>query len=117
MKTFNINISAMADDNTTADEIIKEILTLDKSERDFNKVGLLKIDDVKVGEVETPEQFLEKPFGLKGQKIVMLKGEYSGKKGKILQETGYTDAHGVVCKIKLEDGTIGEWSHDFFELP
>lgn len=57
---------------------------------------------------------LESDFDLKGKAIEMTKGEHQGKKGTILEETGYTDGHGVVCKIKLEDGFIGEWSAHFW---
>jgi hypothetical protein len=58
---------------------------------------------------------LEKPFGLKGKKVLMKKGPYKGKGGVILEETGYTDAHGVVAKIQLNNGIIREWSSDFWE--
>lgn len=79
------------------------------------------IDDIyeKLGEsVELVEykddEFLEKPFGLKGKKVHIIKGEHKGKEGIILYEVGYTGS-GVVCKIKLDDGTVGAWGADFWE--
>ncbi len=58
---------------------------------------------------------LEKNFELKGKKVKFIKGDYEGQTGTILEETGYT-GYGVVCKIKLENGKIVEYSHDFWRL-
>jgi len=57
---------------------------------------------------------LEVGFKLKGTKIRMIKGVYKGMKGEIIKETDYC-GYGVVCKIKLENGKIVEYSHDFWE--
>ena len=59
---------------------------------------------------------LEKEFGLKGKRVKIVKGEHEGKTGVVLEETGYTEGYGVVCKIKLDDGKEVEYSHDFFEI-
>ena len=55
-------------------------------------------------------------FGLRGKRVKIIKGEFAGKYGTIVEETGYTEGYGVVCKIQLDDGHIGEWSADFFEI-
>ena len=57
---------------------------------------------------------MEKSFHLVGKYVQITKGPYKGLRGVILAETGYTDGYGVVCKIKLENGNIVEYSHDFF---
>ena len=57
-----------------------------------------------------------KMFNLIGKKVKIVKGEFKNKKGTIIEETGYTEGYGVVCKILLEDGKITEYSHDFFEI-
>ena len=54
-------------------------------------------------------------FNLVGRKVRIIKGKYEGKTGIIEKETGYTEGYGVVCKIKLENGKIVEYSHDFWE--
>jgi len=54
-------------------------------------------------------------FGLKGRRVIIVKGEHKGKRGIILEEVGYTGGYGLVCKIKLDDGFIGEWSADFWK--
>ena len=59
---------------------------------------------------------LGKSFGLKGKRVKITKGPHRGKTGKVLEETGYTEGYGVVCKIRLDDGFTGEWTADFFEL-
>jgi len=38
-------------------------------------------------------------FGLKGKKVRIVKGEYEGEKGTILEETGYVDGRGGNAKI------------------
>jgi hypothetical protein len=45
---------------------------------------------------------LEVPFGLKDQKVEMVKGDHKGKKGIILEETGYIETRGVVVKIQIQ---------------
>jgi len=54
-------------------------------------------------------------FGLEGKKCIIVKGDYKGQEGIIIEETGYTEGYGVVCKIRLDNGKTVEYSHDFFE--
>ena len=67
----------------------------------------------------TNEEGLGKPFGLKGKPVKLTGGTYKGETGIILEETGYTETYGVVCKIKLQ-GQFGksgivEYDHSFFD--
>ena len=55
-------------------------------------------------------------FGLSGKRVRIVKGQFRGEFGTIVKETGYTEGYGVVCEIKLDNGHIGEWSADFFEI-
>jgi len=54
-------------------------------------------------------------FGLAGKRVEITKGPHKGKKGTVLKETGYTEGYGVVCKIRLDSGFVGEWTIDFFK--
>ena len=51
-----------------------------------------------------------------GKKVRIVKGVNKGKEGIIIEETGYTEGYGVICKIKLNDGSIGEYSMDFLKI-
>ena len=55
-------------------------------------------------------------FELVGRRVKIVKGKYKGETGTIVEETGYTEGYGVVCKIRLDNGHTGEWSADFFEV-
>jgi len=59
---------------------------------------------------------LSKEFGMVGKKVRVIKGDNKGKEGIIIEETGYTEGYGVICKIKLNDGSIGEYSMDFLKI-
>ena len=59
---------------------------------------------------------LEKPFGIVGKRVRIVKGNNKGKEGIVIEETGYTPAYGVICKVKLNDGSIGEYTMDFLKI-
>ena len=59
---------------------------------------------------------LDKKFGMVGKKVMVIKGDNKGKEGIIIDETGYTEGYGVICKVKLNDGSIGEYSMDFLKI-
>jgi len=59
---------------------------------------------------------LDKKFGMVGKKVRVIKGDNKGKEGIIIDETGYTEGYGVICKVKLNDGSIGEYSMDFLKI-
>jgi len=56
------------------------------------------------------------PFGLRGKRVRIIKGEYRGCTGTIICETGYLEEYGVVVKVFLDNGYVGEWPFDFIEL-
>ncbi len=78
------------------------------------KVEEVKKEVVRAEAKETPKpeekksDGLELNFGLKGERVKIIKGPYKDQQGTILEETGYTD--GVVCKIRLDSGEIVEYS-------
>ena len=55
-------------------------------------------------------------FELVGKRVKIVKGKYKGETGTIIEETGYIEGYGVVCKIRLDNDHTGEWSADFFEV-
>jgi len=59
---------------------------------------------------------LDKKFGMVGKKVRVIKGDNKGKEGIIIDETGYTEGYGVICKVKLNNGSIGEYSMDFLKI-
>jgi len=58
-------------------------------------------------------KYLEKEFGLKGERVKIIAGDFRGESGIILEETGYC-GYGVVCKIELANGQRIELDHSFF---
>jgi len=48
-----------------------------------------------------------------GKRIRIIKGTHKDEEGTILEVTGYS-SYGVVCKIKLDNGVISQWSTDFW---
>ena len=59
---------------------------------------------------------LDKKFGMVGKKVMVIKGDNKGKEGIVIEETGYTEGYGVICKVKLNNGSIGEYSMDFLKI-
>jgi len=59
---------------------------------------------------------LDKKFGMVGKKVRVIKGDNKGKEGIVIDETGYTEGYGVICKVKLNNGSIGEYSMDFLKI-
>jgi hypothetical protein len=92
--------------------------------QEFEKRHSMKVGSIKIAKMTlTPEEekldpteFLEAPFGLKGKEVIITGGDYKGNKGIILQEIGYMENLGVVCRVRLESGYIGSWDHSFFEV-
>lgn len=52
----------------------------------------------------------------KGEDVIFIKGEYKTQQGTFKAITGYTDGYGAVCKIKMDDNRILEFTSDFFEF-
>lgn len=58
---------------------------------------------------------LEQDLGLVGKTVRLVAGDYRGQVGEVIEETGYNEVHGVVVQIRLEDGTLVEYDHSFWE--
>jgi len=55
-------------------------------------------------------------FNLIGKEVILIKGDHKEERGKIVKITGYTEAYGVVAKIKLSNKKVVEYSADFWEI-